>query len=95
MKPRSYIFSLGDYKYTYEVSRTKDISERKVKDENKSLLSSLEAAADFDADTIGEGKKVIIKVKLDSEDEGIVRFTVNVTLVKVSNSWKVLDWEFN
>ena len=87
--------SLGDYKYTYEVSRTKDISERKVKDENKSLLSSLEAAADFDADTIGEGKNVIIKVKLDSEDEGIVRFTVNVTLVKVSNSWKVLDWEIN
>lgn len=84
--------SFGDYKYIYNVSRIKDISVRKVKEENKSLLSSLERAVDFDADTIEEGKKVTVKIKLDSEDEGIVRFTAYVTLVKASGSWKILNW---
>ncbi|MDO5002541.1 MAG: hypothetical protein Q4E20_09880, partial [Eubacteriales bacterium] len=48
----------GDYKITYSVSKTKDLSERKVKASNESLLSALEERANFDSDTIEEGKYV-------------------------------------
>ena len=87
--------SYGDYKYTYRVSKIKDVSKRKVEDENGELLSSLEAQTNFDADRIEKCKTVIIKVKLDSEDIGIVRRTAYVTLVKVSNSWKVLNYKLS
>lgn len=81
----------GDYEITYRVSKIKDLSERKVKASNESLLSDLEEIANFDADTIKEGKYVTVKVKEDTEELGIIRYTYTVTLVKVSNSWKVLD----
>lgn len=81
----------GDYKITYRVSKIKDLSERKVKASNESLLSALEEIANFDADTIKEGKYVTVKVKEDTEEVGVIRYTYTVTLVKVSNSWKVLD----
>ena len=83
----------GDYKITYRVSKIKDLSERKVKASNESLLSALEEIANFDADTIKEGKYVTVKVKEDTEELGIIRYTYTVTLVKVSNSWKVLDYD--
>lgn len=81
----------GDYEITYRVSKIKDLSERKVKASNESLLSALEEIANFDADTIKEGKYVTVKVKEDTEELGVIRYTYTVTLVKVSNSWKVLD----
>lgn len=83
----------GDYKITYSVSKTKDLSERKVKASNESLLSDLEEIANFDSDTIEEGKYVTVKGKTDTEELGIIRYTYTVTLVKVSNSWKVLDYD--
>lgn len=83
----------GDYKITYSVSKTKDLSERKVKASNESLLSDLEEIAIFDSDTIEEGKYVTVKGKTDTEELGIIRYTYTVTLVKVSNSWKVLDYD--
>ena len=83
----------GNSKITCEVSRIKDISERKVKDENTGWLSFLETIANFDADAVGDGKNVTVKVKAEGEDIGIIRYTFTVVLVKVSNSWKVLDWD--
>ena len=84
--------NFGDYKVKYQVSKIKDLSERKIKNENVGNLSVLERVADFDADAIKKGKNVTVKIKVDTEEMGILHYTVTITLVKAPNSWKVLDW---
>ena len=83
----------GDYTISCEVSRSKDISEKKVKDDYSYELSKYEKRAGLDIDDIGAGKIITVKGKYETEDEGIVRFTYEVVVVKCSNTWKVLDYD--
>lgn len=85
----------GDYTISCEVSRTKDISEKKVKDYYSYELSKYEKRAGLDIDDIGAGKIITVKGKYETEDEGIVRFTCEVVVVKCSSAWKVLDYNMD
>lgn len=84
----------GDYKVTYDVKRSKEISERKILDDYADEISYREKADVLDADLLSKGKIVVVKGKIDSEDEGLTRFYNTVVLVKSSDSWKVLTCDF-
>lgn len=82
----------GDYKISVEVTKTKDISVKKMLENNSSLLNTLESRGVFDRDSIKDAKVVTVKAKIKGED-GTERDTFNVYLVKAGNGWKVLDYE--
>lgn len=84
----------GEYKYSYEVTKIKDISAKKLKDNYYELLGEYEEKSLIDADSIEKGKKVTVKVKLDTEEDGLIRETYTVILVKMSGGWKALDYDF-
>ncbi len=84
----------GNYELSCDIKRVKDVSERKIKDDYEDEIAFLESADVLDADMLGQGKIVVVKGKIDSEDEGIARFYNTVVLVKVSSSWKVLTCDY-
>lgn len=83
----------GEYRVSHKVTRVKDISNNKMKEEQESWLETLEEEGLFDADTIKDSKVVTVKRKISGEDD-IARDTIKVYLVKVNGQWKVLDGEY-
>ena len=79
----------GDYSISYEVTREKDISIRKLEEEEKYLIERLEERADFDIDDVAKAKVITIKAKIKGEDE-TERETIEVYMVKIGGSWKAL-----
>lgn len=81
--------TFGKYKLTVEVTREKDISEKKAKSELEDWLELLEAETDFDSDIVEDCKVITAKIKLIGEDE-TERDTAQIYLCKVNGAWKVL-----
>lgn len=80
----------GDYSISYEVTREKDISIRKLEEEEEYLIERLEKRANFDIDNVTKAKVITIKVKIKGEDE-TERETIEVYMVKIGGRWKVLS----
>lgn len=83
----------GKYKITAEVTKSKDMSVKKLLEENASHIKELESHIAFDADTIADVKLVTIKLKLAGEDD-IDRTKMAVYMVKAGGRWGVLDWDY-
>lgn len=83
---------IGKYKITTEVTRKKDISLKKLLEENSSLIKKLEAEGLIDRGDISAAKKIIVKMKMEGEDQ-TVRNTYDMYLVKIGGAWKVLDYD--
>lgn len=83
---------VGKYKITTEVTRTKDISVKKLLKENSRLIEGLEAKGLIDRDDISAAKEIIVKMKMEGEDQ-TVRNTYDMYLVKIGGAWKVLDYD--
>lgn len=83
---------VGKYKITTEVTRKKDISVKKLLEENSSLIKKLEAERLIDRDDISAAKEIIVKMKVKGEDQTI-RNTYDMYLVKIGGAWKVLDYD--
>ena len=83
---------VGKYKITTEVTRTKDISVKKLLEENSRLIEGLEAKGLIDRDDISAAKEIIVKMKVKGEDQ-TVRNTYDMYLVKIGGAWKVLDYD--
>ena len=80
------------YKITTEVTRTKDISVKKLLKENSRLIEGLEAKGLIDRDDISAAKEIVVKMKVKGEDQ-TVRNTYDMYLVKIGGAWKVLDYD--
>lgn len=83
----------GEYKLSFDVSRVKDISIRRLEDEYESTLDSLEEELAFDRDDISDAKEVTVKGKFEGEDE-TDRMTYTVCMVKMNGAWKVLTFRY-
>lgn len=84
----------GKYKIVLDVTKVRDISVKKLANEQKKLISKLEKAGCFDADEMKDGKEVTVKVKVVGEDE-TSRNTFQVYVVKMGFGWKVLNYDSN
>ena len=83
---------VGKYKITTEVTRKKDISLKKLLEENSSLIKKLEAEGLIDRGDISAAKEIIVKMKVKGEDQ-TVRNIYDMYLVKIGGAWKVLDYD--
>lgn len=86
--------TFGDYKITYEVSRVKDISLKKLSSDYESFIEDLEEEGVFDFDEVTDSKIVNVKLKIKGEDE-TERMTYETALVKIGATWKVLDYDYD
>ena len=85
---------IGKYKITTEVTRKKDISLKKLLEENSGLIKKLEAEGLIDRDDISAAKEITVKMKVKGEDQTI-RNTYDMYLVKIGGAWKVLDYDID
>ncbi len=83
----------GKYKITAEVTKSKDMSVKKLLEDTASRIKYLESNIAFDADTIADAKLVTVKLKLAGEDD-IDRTKMAVYMVKAGGRWGVLDWDY-
>lgn len=82
----------GDFNTTSRVTKTKDLSEKKLNEElGKGRLSDLEEMG-FDSNKASAYKKITVKIKINGEDDS-GRYTVNVYEARIGEFWKVLDCE--
>lgn len=84
----------GDYEFSFEVTRVKDISARKLKEKYSDILQEYEEKSMLDSDSIENGKIATVRVKLETED-GIARGTFTTVIVKTFGRWKVLTHDFD
>lgn len=84
----------GKYKVTAKVTRSKDISVKKLLEDQSYWLDTLEKSADFDRDQITDAKLITVKLKLDGED-GNDRGSLSLYMAKVGGSWKALAYTTN
>ena len=84
----------GNYKLSFDVSRVKDMSIRRLEDEYEYTLDWLEEDLAFDRDDISDAKEVTVKCKIEGEDE-TERMTYTVCMVKMGGAWKVLDYDID
>ena len=82
----------GHFRIKTEATKVRDISIKKVVDDNEDLLDTLERHGSFDRDTIKAAREVTVKVKIVGEDE-TDRDTYQVTLVKIGMQWRVLNYD--
>lgn len=82
----------GHFRIKTEATKVRDISIKKVVDDNEDLLDTLERHGNFDRDTIKAAKEITVKVKIVGEDE-TDRDTWQVTLVRIGMQWKVLSYD--
>ena len=80
------------YKITTEVTRTKDISVKKLLKENSRLIEGLEAKGLIDRDDISAAKEIVVKMKVKGEDQ-TVRNTYDMYCVKIGGALKVLYYD--
>ena len=85
--------SYGKYKVSVDVVRSKDISVRKLMEDESGAISYLEENLNFDSDKISAAKIVTVKGKLAGEDD-IKRDKFEIYMVKIGFTWHVLDWDF-
>lgn len=85
--------SYGKYKVSVDVVRSKNISVRKLMDDESDAISYLEENLNFDSDKISAAKIVTVKGKLAGEDD-IKRDKFEIHMVKIGFTWRVLDWDF-
>ena len=83
----------GKYKVSVEVVRSKDISVRRLLDDESDAISYLEENLNFDSDKISAAKIVTVKGKLAGEDD-IMREKFEIYMVKIGLTWRVLNWDF-
>ena len=90
-RTEDYLFEeYGEYKITFEATREKDISKRKL--ESEVDLEYLENKTDFNIDQVSKVKTVTVKMKIEGEEK-VKRYTYTVYMVKVGLFWKALDAE--
>ena len=82
----------GNYKLSFDASRVKDMSLRRLEDEHEDLLDYLEEEVAFDRDDISAAKEVTVKIKLEGED-ATERETWTICMVKINGAWKALYYE--
>lgn len=83
----------GKYKVSVEVVRSKDISVRRLLDDESDAISYLEENLNFDSDKISAAKIVTVKGKLAGEDD-IKRDKFEIYMVKMGLVWRVLAWSY-
>lgn len=83
----------GEYKVTAKVLKSKDISVKRVLEDEASLIEMLEDDINFDSDQISDAKLVTVRLKIAGED-GIRRNKYEVYVVKIGLSWRVLAWDY-
>ena len=83
----------GEYKTTAEVTKSKDISVKKLIEDNEECIEKLESCIAFDRDKITAAKLITTKAKLMGEDK-IVRDKFEIYMVKIGGKWGVLNWDF-
>lgn len=83
----------GKYKVSVEVVRSKDISVRRLLDDESDAISYLEENLNFDSDKISAAKIVTVKGKLAGEDD-IMREKFEIYMVKIGLTWRVLAWSY-
>lgn len=85
---------VGKYSKTVTVTKVRDISVNKLKDDMSSFIRILEKNGSFDADKISAAKSITVKMKIKGEDQTI-RHTYDMYLVRIGLAWKVLDYDVN
>lgn len=83
----------GEYRITAEVTRSKDMSVKKLIEDNEECIEKLESRIAFDKDKITDAKLVTTKVKLVGEDD-IMRDKLEIYMVKIDGRWGVLNWAY-
>ena len=84
----------GKYKLTFDATRVKDLSAKKLESEFGGYTLNLLEDYDFDIDDYDGGKVVTVKVKLTGEDDN-EKETAEVILVRSGLTWKVVDCSFD
>lgn len=82
----------GKYKVSTEVTRTRDISVKKLLEETDWWIKILEKEINFDSDSIADARVITVKAKITGEDD-IERTKYDVYVVKIGGTWGVLDYE--
>lgn len=83
----------GHFRIKTEATKVRDISIKKVVDDNEDLLDTLERHGSFDRDSIKAAKEITVKVKIVGEDK-TDRDTWQVTVVRIGMQWKVLAYDY-
>lgn len=83
---------VGKYSKTVTVTKVRDISVNKLKDDMSSFIRILEKNGSFDADKISAAKSITVKMKIKGKDQTI-RHTYDMYLVRIGLEWKVLDYD--
>lgn len=81
----------GKYKITAEVTKVKDLSEKKLKEAVGDGLFERYEDFGLDEDKISKGAEVTVKARIDGEDDD-AKFVYTVYLGKIGGSWKVLKY---
>lgn len=84
--------SIGKYSVEADVTKTRKFTVDKMRSELSDWIDELEENGSFDSDEITAAKKVTVKAKVKGEDE-ILRYTIDVYLVKIHGAWRVLSCE--
>ena len=83
----------GEYKVTYDVTKVKNLSSRRLEEDYSFALNHAEKYG-FDRDDISDARIATVKIKIKGEDD-TERLTYEVILVRVGLSWKVLTMNDN
>ena len=85
----------GDFKLTFEATKVKDMSIKKLSSECEYRIEALEERSDFDIDDYSKAKVVTVKAKIDGDDDKD-KGSCDVYLVKDGITWKVVadDWNW-
>lgn len=79
----------GKHRITAEVTKTRDISTKKLLRDQEKYLMELESDLHFDRDQIEDAKLITVKVKIKGEDD-IDRVNETIYMVKIGGRWGVL-----
>ena len=83
----------GEYEVTVKTLKSKDVSVKRVLEDEKLFIEQLEDEINFDSGKIADAKLVTIRLKIAGED-GIRRNKYEVYVVKMGLSWRVLSWKY-
>lgn len=81
----------GDYTISCEVVKSKDLVENKIEELRAEVEKNGLNYPRLDSNDISEAKQLTVKLKFECEDEDSFIVRYKLTLVKVSNNWRVLE----
>lgn len=91
---QEFCFMHGEPKFSFEVTKIRDITVRRLKLNYSDILDEYEEESLLDADKISAAKEATVRGKIETEEGGIERETYIVVLVKISGTWKVLTYDY-